>query len=228
MLDKISYKYGRIVLKKFISIIILLSLLILLISCSNNNDLNNIITQPISVDSEASAADSATEQNKELIEKAKDTENVQIYLQEYESEELNHHPDFKECSKSRSKVGGRGGGNTFDYNLCIYDNMRTLVNTFFESINTSNLDNILKVLDEDSKSTVTKLLEDKINKFSTNNSKLTWMEESEPRKTGSRNMSMYINISQDENSIDRWLISFTELGKKGSGLWVIKSVQENQ
>jgi hypothetical protein len=54
------------------------------------------------------------------------------------------------------------------------------------------------------------------------------MEESEPRKTGSRNMSMYINISQDENSIDRWLISFTELGKKGSGLWVIKSVQENQ
>ena len=202
--------------------------LLILMSCSNNNDSNNIITQTISVDSEASAEDSATEQNKELIEKAKDTENVQIYLQEYESEELNHHPDFKECSKSRSKVGGRGGGNTFDYNLCIYDNMRTLVNTFFESINTSNLDNILKVVDEDSKSTVTKLLEDKINKFSTNNSKLTWMEESEPRKTGSRNMSMYINISQDENSIDRWLISFTELGKKGSGLWVITSVQENQ
>ena len=201
---------------------------LILMSCSNNNDSNNIITQTISVDSEASAEDSATEQNKELIEKAKDTENVQIYLQEYESEELNHHPGFKECSKSRSKVGGRGGGNTFDYNLCIYGNMRTLVNTFFESINTSNLDNILKVVDEDSKSTVTKLLEDKINKFSTNNSKLTWMEESEPRKTGSRNMSMYINISQDENSIDRWLISFTELGKKGSGLWVIKSVQENQ
>ena len=202
--------------------------LLILMSCSNNNDSNNIITQTISVDSEASAEDSATEQNKELIEKAKDTENVQIYLQQYESEDLNPHPGFKECSKSRSKVGGRGGGNTFDYNLCIYDNMRTLVNTFFESINTSNLDNILKVVDEDSKSTVTKLLEDKINKFSTNNSKLTWMEESEPRKTGSRNMSMYINISQDENSIDRWLISFTELGKKGSGLWVIKSVHENQ
>lgn len=215
-------------MKKFISIIILFASLILLISCSNNNDLNNIITQPIPVDSEASAADSATEQNKELIEKAKDTENVQIYLQEYESEELNHHPEFKECSKSRSKVGGRGGGNTFDYNLCIYDNMRTLVNTLFESINTSNLDDILKVVDEDSKLSITKLLEDKINKFSSNNSKLTWVEENEPRKTGSRNMSMYINISQDENNIDRWLISFTELGKKGSGLWVIKSVQENQ
>ena len=40
--------------------------LLILMSCSNNNDSNNIITQTISVDSEASAEDSATEQNKEF------------------------------------------------------------------------------------------------------------------------------------------------------------------
>ena len=84
----------------------------ILISCStdDNKNTSNKLTQLLFEDSE---------QNKELIEQAKDTKNGQVYLKKYESEELNHHPDFKECAESRSKVGGRGGGNTFDYNLCI-------------------------------------------------------------------------------------------------------------
>ncbi|MBN18832.1 MAG: hypothetical protein CL758_05075 [Chloroflexi bacterium] len=217
-------------MKKYLYILYISFLITTFLACNNevsiiedSTKVNQVIENKPSPNSVAPTGKTETEKKTQG-----DVSTIRADESEDIPEEIKHNPEFKECAKSRKQVGGRGGGNQFDYNLCIYDNMRTLVNRYFKSINNSNLDDILRIIDEDEKSSIIKFSENQINQFYSNNTKLTWVEENEPRKTGSRNMSMYINVFEDKNNLDRWLISFTELGKKGSGLWVIKNIQEKQ